>query len=637
MNTTNTALKVVQTNKTGLNSQEITNGAIYYVTDTKEIYVDFNNSRTCFEDIIILNTDESRSSILFTPLNKFYYTLDTNKLYLYKDGNWYHINSAGDLSNYQTLLSETNKLNADYIENGNTNKVVTQTEKTTWNNKQNELISGTSIKTINGTTVLGSGNIDTDNIFYVEYQTTLFSDIVTAYNAGKYIIAKDTIAELMDTRLLPLSDVMEYNGTIMMFYFQGMNGQMSVSSSNQWTKGDSNLVYHTANTQIGSATQPVYVSNTGTVTATTYTLEKSVPADAVFTDTTYSNLSEFVDDLGSSPTHTHSQYLTSHQDISGKADKSTTLSGYGITDAYTKTEIDGKLTGAMHFKGTVSTVSSLPSSGNIIGDMYNVESTGANYAWDGEDWDKLSENIDLSEVVMQSTEINGKALTGNITLDYSDVGALPDDTVIPQVDQTYDGTSENAQSGVAIEGKLAEYVTTNTDQDITGVKTFVGQKKIVFRQSGNSDKLGFTLFNRSNVEKGYLEFNPTGSIDGYPVMTLGNYATAESGITQVGFRRYSNVKNKEGAYNLLIPLIADAKAPFNLTTTYTHFYLPLGFTDGTTTVVTNKSGLVDLSSIISGSVTVDQTYNSASTNAQSGTAVAEAVGSKSAVIIRTWS
>jgi hypothetical protein len=32
-------------------------------------------------------------------------------------------------------------------------------------------------------------------------------------------------------------------------------------------------------------------------------------------------LSSFTDDLGSSPTHTHSQYLTSHQDISGKADK----------------------------------------------------------------------------------------------------------------------------------------------------------------------------------------------------------------------------------------------------------------------------------------------------------------------------
>ena len=35
-----------------------------------------------------------------------------------------------------------------------------------------------------------------------------------------------------------------------------------------------------------------------------------------------------------------SGFLTRHQDISGKADKATTLAGYGITDAYTKSEID---------------------------------------------------------------------------------------------------------------------------------------------------------------------------------------------------------------------------------------------------------------------------------------------------------
>ena len=41
-------------------------------------------------------------------------------------------------------------------------------------------------------------------------------------------------------------------------------------------------------------------------------------------------------------TESDGKYLTQHQDISGKADKATTLSGYGITDAYTKTESDNK-------------------------------------------------------------------------------------------------------------------------------------------------------------------------------------------------------------------------------------------------------------------------------------------------------
>lgn len=42
-------------------------------------------------------------------------------------------------------------------------------------------------------------------------------------------------------------------------------------------------------------------------------------------------LSEFTDDLGSSPTHTHSQYLTQHQDISGKADAFSVGDGLDMT------------------------------------------------------------------------------------------------------------------------------------------------------------------------------------------------------------------------------------------------------------------------------------------------------------------
>ena len=68
-----------------------------------------------------------------------------------------------------------------------------------------------------------------------------------------------------------------------------------------------------------------------------------------------------------------------------------------LTNYYTKTEIDGKLSSAMHFKGTIASVSALNQlTGMEVGDMYNVLSTGANYAYDGTGWDKLSENIDLS-------------------------------------------------------------------------------------------------------------------------------------------------------------------------------------------------------------------------------------------------
>lgn len=82
--------------------------------------------------------------------------------------------------------------------------------------------------------------------------------------------------------------------------------------------------------------------------------------------------------------------------VDGKAAKATTLAGYGITDAYTKTEIDGKLTGAMHYKGQKPTFAELPAEGNQNGDVWDVQADGYNYAWNGTGWDKLSGTVDLS-------------------------------------------------------------------------------------------------------------------------------------------------------------------------------------------------------------------------------------------------
>ena len=83
---------------------------------------------------------------------------------------------------------------------------------------------------------------------------------------------------------------------------------------------------------------------------------------------------------------------------SAKADKATTLAGYGITDAYTKSEIDTKLTGGMHYKGSVQTTADLPASGNEVGDFYNVIATGENWAWDGSAWDKTGSIVDLQPI-----------------------------------------------------------------------------------------------------------------------------------------------------------------------------------------------------------------------------------------------
>ena len=91
----------------------------------------------------------------------------------------------------------------------------------------------------------------------------------------------------------------------------------------------------------------------------------------------------------------------------------------GLTeaDAYTKEEVDAKVSSVYRFRGSVATYNDLPTEGNVQGDVWNVEDTGANYAWTGTTWDKLSETVDLTPYLTKEdaadtyatiTTVNGK-------------------------------------------------------------------------------------------------------------------------------------------------------------------------------------------------------------------------------------
>ena len=65
-----------------------------------------------------------------------------------------------DVSGKQDVIDASHKLNADLVDDASaTHKFVTASDKTTWNGKQDALVSGTNIKTINNESILGSGDI----------------------------------------------------------------------------------------------------------------------------------------------------------------------------------------------------------------------------------------------------------------------------------------------------------------------------------------------------------------------------------------------------------------------------------------------------------------------------------------------
>lgn len=68
-------------------------------------------------------------------------------------------------------------------------------------------------------------------------------------------------------------------------------------------------------------------------------------------------------------------------------------------DVYSKEEIDAKVNSVYRFKGSVEGLVALPVEGNTVGDVYNLQDTGMNVAWDGSKWDYLGIDVDLSGYV----------------------------------------------------------------------------------------------------------------------------------------------------------------------------------------------------------------------------------------------
>lgn len=72
------------------------------------------------------------------------------------------------------------------------------------------------------------------------------------------------------------------------------------------------------------------------------------------------------------------------------------------THAATKQYVDSAVASVYKYKGSVANQSALPSSNQTVGDVYNVEDTGDNFAWDGTKWDKLAGTVDLSAYVTKT-------------------------------------------------------------------------------------------------------------------------------------------------------------------------------------------------------------------------------------------
>ena len=200
--------------------------------------------------------------------------------------------------------------------------------------------------------------------------------------------------------------------------------------------------------------------------------------------------------------------------VANKADKATTLAGYGITDAYTKTEIDGKLGGAFHYKGSYDTFAALIAAVTepSVGDVYNIKTAGgtddqgvaikagdnvvcktAKTESDAAKWDVLSGTVDLS-AYYNKTEVDTKISDAKTELQ----GSI--DGVSGRVD-TLETIVGNGESGLAKDVATLKTDMATAKSDISTLKTTVGNADSGLVKAVNDNTTAIeTLNGAENVE-----------------------------------------------------------------------------------------------------------------------------------------
>lgn len=126
-------LSVVATNASKIKDLGIENGQLIFVEDHKTIAFDFHNKRTFYNQIITLNTDEERQSILAPVNSAFYFVFSTAVLWTYKD-RWVQITTPPhEIVYIGSGLPELGSANTLYVDKRDASILV-------WDNELNKYI-----------------------------------------------------------------------------------------------------------------------------------------------------------------------------------------------------------------------------------------------------------------------------------------------------------------------------------------------------------------------------------------------------------------------------------------------------------------------------------------------------------------
>lgn len=222
-----------------------------------------------------------------------------------------------------------------------------------------------------------------------------------------------------------------------------------------------------------------------------------------------------------------------------------------VADVYTKTEVDAKLVSALRYKGSVATEADLPEDAEI-GDVYNVEDTGANYAWNGTAWDNLGSSVDLSSYLT----IDSAAQTYLTKVDAQSQYATKSEVVNQLAEKQPVGDYPIYQEFVAgASDKQRKTIQLANADSISGISTTGTGANLIMMSQWDKVDIGTTKYQMNlNSPDGVVQINDekvvatTDQIEALGVHSLGNFSSSGQAEAQATTDGVFN----NPAYNVLV-------------------------------------------------------------------------------------
>lgn len=101
-----TKISFVVTTASRLPDLAITNGQLIFIKDTQKIALDIGDKRIFYNQIIVLQTDTERTSLLAPITGAFYFVIDTTVLWMYQE-EWLQITiSPSSIDKVEAITEE---------------------------------------------------------------------------------------------------------------------------------------------------------------------------------------------------------------------------------------------------------------------------------------------------------------------------------------------------------------------------------------------------------------------------------------------------------------------------------------------------------------------------------------------------